>query len=740
LWGAASLAIAGAIGCQILGGITGYDVDPLPSQACSLPSSGNGRIRLANLATVGASTDFCIRTTGSSSWGRPVFRDGGLTGLCSRGLAYAQVTVPFAVTAGNIDVKAIPAGSTCDATATSQVAGVAVGDSTQGAPVVTVARMFGGSSAEAMFALPEEPHRGTVSYLRIVNALSGGREIIAGLPSSPALPATVAAPLFPSPIAPGHVEPPGQTQAGPIDADGYLAYGSGILNLGVTYRGDTSALFIWVAPAILDTQTLFAIGDPNDPAHVVRGLLCESTGSEQSSAPDGGASVGLGDSGVQDPQLLANCKLTELATIGIDVVDVSLYGTYAPFEHDRRPVLMKAIAGRTQSDIMCVTGAPRLTDEQAIASAGSGGDAGTGWFPYHYYPNPPLDLDAGATDPTQIDGGVPPPPASPPCGNGVNMSDIDSIYSCASMYCSTAAPGDMSGTVQESSTCLTKDCIFWFGTLYNAGPQQNACFDCIVDYLVSGNSFSYGKNECLNDTRQPFYFNGASTTEILSHYPLSNEQVYVLPSTGTRRAVLYAQVQLPDQPVDFYCVALSSSTTDGLTPYVGDYGHDGKLPDGGTENGWEEEQDLQAQRAIAFIRANSQKTGRPAIIAGDWETSVAYPPMVVANLSPEVSQMLGGAFIEAVPSPYVPVCDLCPSPQNAYNGSSSPYDERNVFLYNPPKAAAAFPQEATTQVTLWGTDDSVMLTMTPYETPPAASGPISPVFPRLVRVRRPVSP
>jgi hypothetical protein len=399
---------------------------------------------------------------------------------------------------------------------------------------------------------------------------------------------------------------------------------------------------------------------------------------------------------------------------------------------------------------MCVTGAPRLADERLIASAGSGGDAGTGWFPYHYYPNPPLDLDAGATDPARIDGGVPPPPTSPPCGNGVNLSDVDNVYSCASQYCSTAGPGDLSGSVQESTTCLTKHCIYWFGMLYNTGPQENACFDCIVDYLISGYSFSYGKNECLNDTRQPFYFDGASTTEILSHYPLSNEQVYVLPSTGTRRSVLYAQVHLPDQAVDFYCVALSSSTTEGLTPYVGNYGHDGTLPDGGIENGWEEEQDLQTQDAIAFIVSNSQKTGRPAIIAGDWETSAAYPPMttvdaggggplVVADLSPEVSQMLGTMFVKAVPSPYVPVCDLCPSPQNVYNGSSSPYDERNVFLYNPPKATAAFPQQATTQVNLWGTDDSVMLTTTPYESPPAGSGPISPVFPRLVRVRRPVS-
>ena len=83
-------------------------------------STGNGRIRLVDVGTQGTHVDFCIRQSGTTDWGRPIFRDGGTDALCSVGLAYGQATVPFSVPTGKIDVKAIPAGQTCSAAATSQ--------------------------------------------------------------------------------------------------------------------------------------------------------------------------------------------------------------------------------------------------------------------------------------------------------------------------------------------------------------------------------------------------------------------------------------------------------------------------------------------------------------------------------------------------------------------------------------------------------------------------------------------
>ncbi len=86
--------------------------------------------------------------------------------------------------------------------------------------------------------------------------------------------------------------------------------------------------------------------------------------------------------------------------------------------------------------------------------------------------------------------------------------------------------------------------------------------------------------------------------------------------------MLYADVQLGGQDVDFYCVQLISPFLSSSLPYLGNYGTtvvDGSVT---VENGWEDEQNLQVDKAIAFIRSNSQKTGHPAIIAGDWHSTL----------------------------------------------------------------------------------------------------------------------
>src|SRR5271170_640725 len=100
------LLLATAVGCQIIANLQPRQDDPL-STTCTLPSTGNGRIRLVNVANVGTS-DFCFRTSGTTDWGNPVFRDDGQDPLCLGGLPYEQATVPFSVPAGQIDVKAIP--------------------------------------------------------------------------------------------------------------------------------------------------------------------------------------------------------------------------------------------------------------------------------------------------------------------------------------------------------------------------------------------------------------------------------------------------------------------------------------------------------------------------------------------------------------------------------------------------------------------------------------------------------
>jgi hypothetical protein len=161
----------------------------------------------------------------------------------------------------------------------------------------------------------------------------------------------------------------------------------------------------------------------------------------------------------------------------------------------------------------------------------------------------------------------------------------------------------------------------------------------------------------------------------------------------------------------------------------------------GQENGWEDEQDLQATRTVPWIKATAQ---HPAIIAGDWHSTVqvtAPDPeggttVVLDPQSPEVielfDQSLDGAFVRAEPSPYQPVCEYCPAPQNIYNAGSGvlPEDFTPMFLYK-------FPASSTVEDSLWGQGNTVPLTSIPYESAPASTGPVSPYWGRLVRVLRP---
>jgi hypothetical protein len=253
-----------------------------------------------NAGTVGVSADFCVRASGSSSWGTPILAGGGNENICQSGLAYGEATVPFSVQAGALDIKAIPAGSPCTAAATSERDGASVGSSASGAPVVTVLRVAGGSSPEILVALAEESvPQPNVDALRIVNALATGAPINVGLVPSATLPATVQANAFASAIAPASVEPAGSSSLGTIDADGYLTLIPASLNIGVTVSGSTSAVLVVTTPTTPDRQTLFAIGDASDPAHPFHALYCEDV-VVASSSPDGGTGAGA-------PALLATC-------------------------------------------------------------------------------------------------------------------------------------------------------------------------------------------------------------------------------------------------------------------------------------------------------------------------------------------------------------------------------------------------------------------------------------------------
>jgi hypothetical protein len=517
-------------------------------------------------------------------------------------------------------------------------------------------------------------------------------------------------------VPPGGAEPPGIARTGSIDSAGYLQIGTSAANvIAIAFDGHPDALFI--ATIARGQHSVYAIGDPMDNARAVQGLVCDE------SSPGNG--------------ILANCVPTPLPTLSIDTVNVDLAGLITtPFEDERRQAAYDAIASRND-DLACVIRVYRQSDKDGIASRA----AGTHAFPFAYYPNPATDLGTKPDDPSEIDGGIPPAPTAPPC-SASDLAAIDQLYSCLAS-CST--PKDMTG-VLEPPECILTNCVNQITGLWNTvknKQQNNACFDCILFDAISENPLQHGKTSCLQDSRQPFVFGGQTDSMILSRYPLTGQQTYVLPSTGFRSAVLYAQVQLA-QPVDFYCIDFVPTYLDYDFPYVGAYGADRTttLPDGTMklENGYVDELDLQAARTVAFIRAKGKLTGRPAIIAGvqaATQFTDSHGTVVVGAASPEVvaafDQRLGGAFEAAEPPRFVPTCDVCPSPMNPYNGDPP-------GLYNLRTYLDGFLPNSTLENSVWGTDIAVPLHSLPYQpAPDGGKGPIGGTFPRVVRVIEPLA-
>ncbi len=733
------LVLATAIGCQIVADLQNRPTDPIPPKGCTLPSTGNGRIRLVNVANVGGNTDFCFRTSGTSDWGRPVFRDGGQDHFCLSGLAYEQVTVPFNVPAGTIDVKAIPPQQDCTVKGTSEVDGVAVGDSVNhGAPVVTIVRYAGGSSPEAMSGLPEET--GTAnkvgqgsSYYRFVNALSGKKPINVGIaPGAMSLPTTVSAFIFPRPIAPGGVEPAGtatlgQTQA-LIDSSGYLSAPAASVPYAASYAQDAmnNAIALFNPGMMNSITSLYVFGDSKNVNFPVRGLYCN----EGVVGTDAGAGLSAADAA-----LLAPCVLTDPPLLSIDTFNVDLYGANAPYEHDRdQGAIPTAISART-SDFMCILEADDISDRNAIAQAA--GSQFPYQFPYSYMVT--TDLTTNPTKPADVQ----PIPATPPCA-GV---DISKVIGCVNANCSTV-PNDpkMSGTLNQSTSCLANACVQPIFPIYGT-----ACLNCIVYYLTSLQPISAANTACTQDDHTPFAYLGQTPSMILSHHPFvdggSQNAAYILPSTGFRRAVLKAQVQLEDgkTKLDFFCAHLSSPGLNGLLPYTGAYGGDA----GG--NKWENEQDLQVKEVVDWIQQEAKRDQVPAIIAGDFQTTVGCgfgdagsgptcPDGGLAAESPEVTAALTGAFTRADPLNYVHLCDQCPSPTNVYNSTTqAPFENTPTFIYNPQGSPYSLPSGSVKEESLWGTSNTAVgIKGNQYEpAPPGNTGPLSATFPRNVVVLRP---
>lgn len=439
-----------------------------------------------------------------------------------------------------------------------------------------------------------------------------------------------------------------------------------------------------------------------DNAHPVRGLLCEEDAGVQGSNP-----------------LLMACSGTPLPTISVDMFNPALYGPNAPYNAERKPAVPHAIQQR-DSDIMCVVEVDTLEDRQTIINAAS--PSGGGPFGYSYTIT--TNLSTPFTNPQAQNGQVPPAPTSPPCGGSVPTSDVDDIFTCVEQSCSTKAPGDDTGALLATTSCLSSNCAAPFVKMLG---ESSACFDCLVVYFASDETWGTARTACETDARPPLGFQGQNSTMILSRYPLQSSDALILPSTNYRRTVLYSQVQLEDQTVDFYCGFFITTLISSDLPYVGAYGNG----NADSDKSYQAEQLYEAQQLAAWVQQKSQ--GRPAIVVGDWRSSLGGGDGGSAPqpISPGTMQYLFGlgnqGWTPASASSWQPQCNYCPQGQNVYDGPNDSYFMEQPFLVNWTGDAT----QATTDESLLFTQNTVPIGGD------AGLGPVSPYYGLNIRVLRP---
>jgi hypothetical protein len=748
---AAAGSIAAVTGCQVIAGLDTRDADPLVS-GCSLPTKGVAQVRIANLVPGTTNADFCFRPSGTTDWGRPVMRNGGTGAACQAGLAYASVTVPFAVGSKKLDIKAIPAGGPCSQAATSELDGVTLGNA-----VTTIARMGGGAGhvKEIVGAFPEEANVDTSTLrMRVINASPAGPDVELGIALIPdsahqgsiSLPAVAQTILYERPVPFGATESAGPSNAAPypVDAQGYMPYESGGNPLLLVPAGKMQAIIAWYQPGGAYTKTIYAIGDPQNVAYAVRGLVCDDTGADTNNP------------------LLQSCFSTSLPNFTVDTVSLGLFGANTTAEPERKPLVYQTLQ-QEDADFVCV---PEVSEPDVDVSVASALQAAG----LKYILNPTAQASTPPTDPTDWSGHTPPATlTNPPCAGSVPSTDFSAAYQCAVNNCNSSPgseAGELPSTLQCPSTtvctplsCIAAGCTGPFTPLFVNYP---ACFDCMVYEFASYQSYSALKASCTQSTLYPLAFQGDNPVLLASRFPFAKNadgsdatDVLFLPSTGYRRAVLHAKV-LPDpmdatKTVDFFCGYYTSPLLGASLPYVGNYSNNTMYADEPTgTNGWRDEQNLQAIRTVAWVRKLS--TG-PTIIAGDWHSSVHQPqnvttpstttPWTIGDQSPEISQMFvspqGGGFLAAHAANWSYPCQYCPS-SNAGAGVPNPYnpppsrqgvegfDFVTTYLYGPGFSAASVTDEKITNT-------NAIVAYDPSQ--PSLMGPISEYYARRIVLVRP---
>jgi hypothetical protein len=173
---------------------------------------------------------------------------------------------------------------------------------------------------------------------------------------------------------------------------------------------------------------------------------------------------------------------------------------------------------------------------------------------------------------------------------------------------------------------------------------------------------------------------------ILSKLPLSQPAVYVLPSEGTRRAIVSATLTTSrGATAEVFCASLGPTQESALpsdprvsAPYTGRYGT--------PTNGWVRENALQVEQLIAYVAKH--RAGRPAIVLGNFGASAQIErngAVAVPATGGLAAARLDQSFTPALAPAYRPSCTVCA--QNVLATDPIPSFHNRIYLAGLPSSA-----------------------------------------------------
>src|ERR1019366_8541620 len=157
---------------------------------------------------------------------------------------------------------------------------------------------------------------------------------------------------------------------------------------------------------------------------------------------------------------------------------------------------------------------------------------GNGQFPYSYWFDK-ASTTTPPTDPRDLNGNTPGPLlATPPCAGNTDQALVTEVLQCFEKYCDSV-PDSGTGVLPKPTDCLVINCLLGggLGTLLTKYP---GCLSCLTDYIGTGGTYSTAQSACETSLQPPFAFNGQVSVLILSRYPLSDTDTFILPSTNFR--------------------------------------------------------------------------------------------------------------------------------------------------------------------------------------------------------------